>query len=1518
MKTNKLFILFFLFISLASFSLAQLPTPTIITNSELVITKYDNIEAETYLPEIEGNQLCLYHKAGTNATSINELKQLISEAQDQTPNWSVGISYSVGDLVKYNDLIYKVLQAHTSQSDWTPNVVPALFVEYAFQSLGEVPQWTQPTGAHDAYNIEDRVWFEVNEDKLIYESLINANVWSPTAYPAGWKEIGIITETEIYGDENITAINELGSSIVVPRDLEEGVSTYCVNVTQKIQIGTNTIIAEWINSTLYIYKTDKLDLDQFEIEILCNNVKVEAPDIEWTSNEPIKEGIKFSANISNFTCSGNLTFRQNKLETIKCSNSFFLTDCEKGYIDYTDFITSNVNQFEKITEMDSTYIKQTVTNIYPEGWDGWYYCVGLNPLHPTMWYDCMDIPIAYDTTYYGNFTDLDPSLQVVFSSTSDLIGNGSDSWRNQTEVSTHGVRIMMNVSNYTDTGLPAEGRAYNYSTGSFRSFVFYNSTSTYWNVTQSIADSNGSAEVYDLCANDANCVSYWDLDDNTNGILDNKGSNDGVATGTNNATGISSGAVRFDGVDDYVDIDGVVTNGFGNESGTFSMWINTDEIKANQYLIDIENPRTVILTVGTDELNFHVDGDAFITTDLNMLADTWYHIVSTWDLSVPNRTLYVNGVLKLDDGGSWTPGVASGAGTIGSRYSEDQGYFNGSIDEVLIYNDSLTPSEVTELYKAGLSQHANANVTLETRTADSYNISDAGLVSLWSFNDDNSTTAFDETGRNNGTRLNVADATEGNGTVGKGQYFNGTETHTPNIGIVIDNEQNFDFISTSQFVVSMWVKPKGLRTMGLITKRDSGSTATTFQYYVNTANGEIKLYNGVNVYSASPAVYISDLTWTHLSFIHQGDGTIDIYKNGILVSAFSQGIVRAENDDEVVIGSDGIYQGNVFSGAIDEVRIYNRSLSADEIQNLYELGSYHIEWGDWADEGKVTDGIPTTSTSKGKFMQYKATLNTNDTDVSAYILNVSINMTDAPSGDTTPPNVTILSPLSQNYTTASIDFNVTATDDIAVDTCIGTIDDWSSSFTLNFTNSSVPNGEYIFNVSCNDSSGNINDTEFVSFNVSVLIEYPYPSIIYIPPTPLNNSFISLGFDTFWHNISFLNGANITSVSFCLDNLTSPCATCGCGNHAYNETEYQRAINTDGNYSINVTACNVWGNCNSTEERYFVMDDTPPVFTGINNITITEDDSLDIDFNATDLYFEEFSINWTDNFSITIDGNLTNTTNLSVDVYYINVTINDSAGNTNSQVIWVNVTDIACVETLTNTTPVTFNVTACQTNDTINQQVNWTQYDSSFCGVTVNETFTNYTYISCNYCSYDLQVTDYTEYLNVTSCQANDTKNQDSTATQYDANYATCCAITGIAGDCTYETNVTLHNYSSTPCLYPCTMTIDYPMNVNYVTNITRLDYSVYDYSGIDSCWWYNGTTNSSPDTTCANFTGMQIDTSATWVMYANDTLGSMCSDSVTFTIGAVATTVSAIKCRYSFFGYYNLRIPFMVEDNCLR
>lgn len=114
------------------------------------------------------------------------------------PAWQSGWAYSVGEVISYgtNSLgdpqLYKVVQAHTSQDNWRPGAgTESLYDAFGLDD-GGYPIWSQPSGAHDAYNTGDIV----NYNGTLYQSTINGNVWSPDVYPAGWTVYEAATEPE--------------------------------------------------------------------------------------------------------------------------------------------------------------------------------------------------------------------------------------------------------------------------------------------------------------------------------------------------------------------------------------------------------------------------------------------------------------------------------------------------------------------------------------------------------------------------------------------------------------------------------------------------------------------------------------------------------------------------------------------------------------------------------------------------------------------------------------------------------------------------------------------------------------------------------------------------------------------------------------------------------------------------------------------------------------------------------------------------------------------------------------------------------------------------------------------------------------------------------------------------------------------------------------------------------------------------------------------------------------------------
>ena len=105
--------------------------------------------------------------------------------QEFYDDWEVGVKYEVGTYIRDEGVLYKVITAHTSQSDWTPTSASSLFAKVLTDPTGEtINEWVQPDSTNP-YMAGDKVTF----NGKTYESVIDNNVWSPSAYPAGWKEI---------------------------------------------------------------------------------------------------------------------------------------------------------------------------------------------------------------------------------------------------------------------------------------------------------------------------------------------------------------------------------------------------------------------------------------------------------------------------------------------------------------------------------------------------------------------------------------------------------------------------------------------------------------------------------------------------------------------------------------------------------------------------------------------------------------------------------------------------------------------------------------------------------------------------------------------------------------------------------------------------------------------------------------------------------------------------------------------------------------------------------------------------------------------------------------------------------------------------------------------------------------------------------------------------------------------------------------------------------------------------------
>ena len=99
--------------------------------------------------------------------------------------WRAGTAYAIGDRREYADKLWRCLQAHTSQDGWEPEKVPALWVEVA--APGEYREIKANMLSTEAFAKGEIGWYG-SRDRL-YKSLIDANVYTPDSYPAGWEAV---------------------------------------------------------------------------------------------------------------------------------------------------------------------------------------------------------------------------------------------------------------------------------------------------------------------------------------------------------------------------------------------------------------------------------------------------------------------------------------------------------------------------------------------------------------------------------------------------------------------------------------------------------------------------------------------------------------------------------------------------------------------------------------------------------------------------------------------------------------------------------------------------------------------------------------------------------------------------------------------------------------------------------------------------------------------------------------------------------------------------------------------------------------------------------------------------------------------------------------------------------------------------------------------------------------------------------------------------------------------------------
>jgi hypothetical protein len=448
----------------------------------------------------------------------------------------------------------------------------------------------------------------------------------------------------------------------------------------------------------------------------------------------------------------------------------------------------------------------------------------------------------------------------------------------------------------------------------------------------------------------AGLVGWWTFDgkDMLNGAaLDKSGNGNtgnlvNIATTTFYVPGKLGQAFKLDGINDYVKIPNSVLFSFGAGDFSVSYWVyrsaptlGWDNVwGVNQWRISGELTNSFSTGFTTDGANnlpqFGVRSNLGVEYNVNgtipIVPGKWFHFTAVregtymkifinGDVNVSSSVLPVNTVIQ--DGGSYE--VRIGNSMLNFLYTA------ASYDDVRIYNRALSISEVSQLYNQGAGDKINATPKIIGSTGLNF-----GLLSWWTFDgkDMLNGAVLDKSGNGNTANLaNIATTTfYTRGKIGQAFKFDGLNDNMTTTS---------DFIGTSPITFTAWLRPFS------VTQIDG------VNHFI-LSNGKVRIYGGtsnqirVNSDGATNAISSSNLLvfgkWVFVAVTMDGSGVVNIYNNGVLSGSANQSAgSRSAGSTNVTIGalSGG---ATPFNGNIDDVRIYNRILSTQEILQIYNQG----------------------------------------------------------------------------------------------------------------------------------------------------------------------------------------------------------------------------------------------------------------------------------------------------------------------------------------------------------------------------------------------------------------------------------------------------------------------------------------------------------------------------------------------------------------------------------------------------
>jgi hypothetical protein len=570
-------------------------------------------------------------------------------------------------------------------------------------------------------------------------------------------------------------------------------------------------------------------------------------------------------------------------------------------------------------------------------------------------------PVVRSNTARGNSAA--PSITVNNTNSGnmlvDILGSGTDI----TGVGgSQNNRWLKNIDSQSTAGNGAQST----KTGGGTATLSYTTANDKWAI---IALELNSATTLSKPPNNLGLVGYWSFNEGTSTTATDFSGNRNTGTLTTNGgslptwtNGKLGKALSIASVDQsYVNVSSNNTLTISG-SHTISAWVRPTAIPSSgefstiagkygtlnnvNYALFLDN---AALSAG-DGIGFifYNDGTCWAKFSSTPQIGRWYHLVGVFDTNATTMTLYVNGVQQAQSGTCSLP-TGTGEFWIGRDRGTSLGYWDGTIDEVRVYNRALSASEVAKLYQSGALK-----INASSADLDNGSSLENGLVAHWTFDGKDLTDkVYDVSGQGNHGVITTSDgsahtATTSMKVLGKlGQALrfvdfgggDGDVVDIPNSGSVADNLTNMS--------IGVWFKaPVGAGNNMFVTKLNIGPFRGWSFGVVSAGHIEFQTsQDDTNYHGSITTSTYDDNQWHYAVAALSGgaNGTITIYVDGASQSAVS--------DDSGAPSSysapHDIWMGNHilgadFNGPLDDIRIYNRALSPAEVQQLYKLGTVII------------------------------------------------------------------------------------------------------------------------------------------------------------------------------------------------------------------------------------------------------------------------------------------------------------------------------------------------------------------------------------------------------------------------------------------------------------------------------------------------------------------------------------------------------------------------------------------------